>query len=300
MKENMQKQSKKIPGVVKGYKVTKKMEKEMPVVSRILRQLTPERVKKELAAELNKKINSPYSVFAQFYDRLMKDNKYKEWGKLVLKTIRKYHIPKITALDLACGTGRISKILADLGFQVIGIDNSRNMLRLAKLNYPKINFIHQDITSFVLNRKFDLVVSFYDSLNYLTTYKKMLEMFRCVAKHLKQEGVFLFDLNSVDQINFARHFNHQIFEFNKSLIILRHSGRKNFWQIIIDIFTKKSDNNYQRATEHHLERGYSEWDIKKLLTRANLRILDIQKETKYTNNSSQYTSRIYFWVKKAR
>jgi len=248
--------------------------------------------------KLDKKQKMPiYSAIAPFYDRLMKRDKYEIWKELIKKTIRKYRIPKTKAIDIACGTGRISEMLFDLGFEVTGIDKSIAMLRVARKKYSKIDFICQDICKISLSDKTDFAVSFYDSLNYLLTDRKMLTMFNKVAKHLNPGSIFLFDMNTREKILVFQKHEPQVYEDKDFFIVFKHGGKNRLWKIEIDFFIKKTNNVYIRETECHIEKGYSEKDIRRILKKTPLKLLDIKKEVKYYNDK-QYLDRLYFTVRK--
>lgn len=248
-----------------------------------------------------KRQTKSYSVIAPFYDRLMNGSKYKRWKELIERTIRQYKIPKGRAIDLACGTGRTSKMLFDLGFDVIGIDKSKEMLKIAKSKYPDINFILRDICMVFLplKERADFAISFYDSLNYLTTDEKMMAMFNSVAQCLKPGGIFLFDINTKEHVRLAQKKGIQLFDFDGIFIIFKHSGEKNFWQIEMDFFIKQAKGSFKMMRERHIEKGYSESDIKKLLKKSPFKLLDIKKEERYYKKMDhRSSSRMYFVVQR--
>ena len=108
-------------------------------------------------------------IFSELYDQLMSNSKYEHWNKLINNLVDKYKI-KGNALDLACGTGTITKMLLDINFNVTGIDKSEYMIKKAKMKLEpyqnKVNLIISDLRDFKINQQFDLSVSFYDSLNH--------------------------------------------------------------------------------------------------------------------------------------
>ena len=135
-----------------------------------------------------------YDSFAQIY------NQY--WGGFaiqilpVLERLALDHRPAGAALlDLCCGTGQLAHELSARGFCVTGVDGSEQMLRFARRNAPNAAFICADARDFELPTAFDIIISTYDSLNHLLTIDDVGQVFRNVQRHLKQDGVFLFDMN---------------------------------------------------------------------------------------------------------
>lgn len=240
----------------------------------------------------------PYSFIATYYDKIMNKNKYLQWKKLISRIVRKYRIEKLNVLDLACGTGEISRILFDMGFEkVIGVDKSKEMLRKAREKCPDIRFIQQDISNLKIDDKFDLVVSFYDSLNYLISDRQMISMFKGVFSHLKPKGVFLFDVNTREHVKVFQKRDPQIVEHPDCIAIFKSGGRKRLWELQIDLFTTNDGKLYKRDIENHVERGYDENDMVKILKKTRFKILEtITEEKEY--NGKKYKSRLYFLVQR--
>ena len=75
---------------------------------------------------------SGYSAFARYYDELTANIDYKKRGEYFHAIIQKFRQTEGNILlDLACGTGSISEVMASLGYDVIGVDNSDEMLGTA-------------------------------------------------------------------------------------------------------------------------------------------------------------------------
>ena len=98
-------------------------------------------------------------------------------------------------LDLCCGTGQLAAGLHDRGYQVTGLDGSEEMLRLAHENAPNVQFEVDDARTFQLAERFDAVLSTFNSLNHVMKPSELAQVFRNVARVLKEGGLFFFDLN---------------------------------------------------------------------------------------------------------
>ena len=138
-----------------------------------------------------------YTFFAKVYDEFMKDIPYVDWADRVEEYLKDCGIEDGSILELGCGTGRFSRILAADGFSVTGIDLSADMIKIAKKNKYDIPVTYHvgDMRNFSLEKKYDAVVSVCDSMNYLLNEKELEATFLSVKKHLQQSGVFIFDLN---------------------------------------------------------------------------------------------------------
>lgn len=242
-----------------------------------------------------------YHIMAQYYDRLMGENKYIGWRSLIAKVVNEYQIPKDLSLDVACGTGNISKILIDLGFKVRGVDLSVEMVSIAQQKFPSEKFICADSRKFELfedQGAIDFAVSFYDSLNYLLTDDAILDTFKSVNASLKSGAIFLFDMNPMGHIEIAQKFKPRVFEEGDFYTVFRFGGEDRFWTLNVDFFIKEKDNHYRLITEEHIERGYNEDHIRPLLKQAGFRLLDVKKEYKIYEDNKEHLSRLYFIAKK--
>jgi SAM-dependent methyltransferase len=142
----------------------------------------------------NREPYSTYDNFAWFYDKY-----WGKWTGQVLPAFEKVFFPHIPErgliLDLCCGQGQMAAALTDMGYRVIGVDGSEEMLRYARCRAPKVTFIHADAQAFVVPEKCDAALSTYDSLNHIMTLEGLTSAFACVRKALKPGAPFLFDLN---------------------------------------------------------------------------------------------------------
>lgn len=252
---------------------------------------------------MKKEVNNleAYQVMAQFYDKLMGENKYPGWKKLIAEVVEKYKIPKTLCLDVACGTGNISKLLIEQGFKVVGIDISSEMISIARQKFPAEIFVCADSRNFSLGSdlgEVSLAVSFYDSLNYLLFDEDMLQTFKSVNSNLKPGGIFLFDMNPMTHIKIAQKFRPRVFEDNSVYSVFRFDGENRFWNLNIDFFIKEDNSNYRLVREHHTERGYDKKDIVPLLKQANFKVLEVREEYKVYEDGKKHLSRLYFIAKK--
>ena len=141
-----------------------------------------------------------YASFASVYDTFMDNVPYKAWGKYLHSLLCKYGISDGIVLDLGCGTGTMTEILAGYGYDMIGVDNSEDMLELAMekriVSGHDILYLLQDMREFELYGTVRAVVSVCDSVNYITEPEELREVFCLVNNYLDPGGIFLFDFNT--------------------------------------------------------------------------------------------------------
>ena len=139
-----------------------------------------------------------YRDFARVYDEFMDQTPYDEWLLNILNIFKEYKIDKDTqVLDLGCGTGKMARKLAREGYQVTAVDNSMDMLEIAASEEDDhILYVLQDMVSLELPQQVDAAVSICDCMNYILEEEDLKEAFRRVREFLKEDGVFVFDMNS--------------------------------------------------------------------------------------------------------
>ena len=138
-----------------------------------------------------------YGKFASIYDRLIKaDIDYGKIAKFVENIVDEAGFGKGIVLDLACGSGILTEKLKKLGYDMIGIDLSVDMLNIAKENNPDILYLCQDMREFELYGTVGAVVCCLDAVNCLLCPEDLIKCFSTVRNYLDDGGLFLFDVNS--------------------------------------------------------------------------------------------------------
>ena len=111
-----------------------------------------------------------YSEFAGVYDMFMDNIPYREWGEYLIDLLKEYGICDGLLLDLGCGTGTMTELLAEAGYDMIGVDNSDEMLNIAISKRERsghdILYLNQDMREFELYGTVRAIVSICDSINY--------------------------------------------------------------------------------------------------------------------------------------
>ena len=142
-----------------------------------------------------------YTSFAAVYDTFMDNIPYEEWEKYLKSLLYEYGVREGLVLELGCGTGNMTEILAQSGYDMIGVDNAEEMLEIAIEKRMKsgldILYLQQDMREFELYGTVKAIVSVCDSVNYILEEEELEEVFRLVNNYLDPGGVFIFDFNTV-------------------------------------------------------------------------------------------------------
>jgi SAM-dependent methyltransferase len=158
-----------------------------------------------------------YDRFARFYDAAMDDPRPR--GARVLASIDRYLPVASSVLELGCGTG---SILAQLSAfpALTGMDRSAEMLAVASEKVPAARLLLGDIGEFWLGERFDVVVCVFDTLNHLLTFEAWQSMFDSVYDHLVDDGLFIFDVNTIGELRRLGEEPPWVFEFDDHVLIM--------------------------------------------------------------------------------
>ena len=145
---------------------------------------------------------SCYEALAASYDGLTRDIPYEKYLRFFKTLLRRHGVTATTVLDLACGTGSLSVLLAKHGYRVLGVDRSEEMLTVAaekamELEENQPFFVAQPMQRLRIHEPVDACVCALDSINYVTKPQDVQKALRCVYKSLRQGGLFVFDINTL-------------------------------------------------------------------------------------------------------
>lgn len=234
-----------------------------------------------------------YTSFASVYDTFMDNVPYGEWGGYIYTLLCRYGVKSGIILDLGCGTGTITEILAGYGYDMIGVDNSEDMLELAMekriASGHDILYLLQDMREFELYGTVRAVVSVCDSVNYITEPEELAGVFRLVNNYLDPGGIFIFDFNTeykyrevMGDCTIAEdrgpcsfiwdncyYEEERINEYDLTLFIREGTapGRNEGAE---EDDTEENGALYRKYTETHFQRGYTLEEIRELLSSAGL------------------------------
>ena len=202
---------------------------------------------------------------------------------------KKFKLNLKSALDIVCGTGNLIGELSKKGLDVVGTDLSPEMIKVAEKNFPKVKFYVQDMSKLEINKKFDLILCPFNSLNYLKNINRVKQTIRKVSKHLNQNGVFIFDFNTprlyitIHKGTYEKEISHIKF---KQICIYDKSKREA--KTIFD-FGKK-------GKEIHTQKAYTKKEIISALKKEYFDILDIYDSFELSK-PRRVSNRLFFVAK---
>lgn len=217
-----------------------------------------------------------YTGFAAVYDTFMDNIPYEEWCEYLTGLLKEYGAEDGLVLDLGCGTGSLTELLADRGYDMIGVDYSEEMLELAlekKIESGKdILYLCQDMREFELYGTVAAVVSICDCMNYITEPEDLVTVFKLVNNYLDPKGIFIFDLNTEYKYREVMGDTTIAEDREDSSFIWENQYEPEEKINIYDlsIFVRETDDLYRKYHETHYQRAYSLEEVKAALEEAGM------------------------------
>ena len=254
-----------------------------------------------------------YQDFAYVYDELMDNTPYEEWCKRIETLIAKYGVSepvdrecvevpeecglaeeeehdeqcildseKNLVVDLGCGTGTLTELLYQKGYDMIGIDNAEEMLNIAMEKRAEsgsqILYLLQDMRELELYSTVGTVVSVCDSVNYILEKEELLETFSLVNNYLYPGGIFIFDFNTEYKYREI---------IGDSTIAENREDCSFIWENYYDpdscineydltVFVQEEDDIFRKFTETHYQRGYTVEEMQALVEQAGMILLEMK------------------------
>lgn len=247
-------------------------------------------------------------MIARVYDKLNAEIDYKSWADFFEKCFERYleAKPEIV-LDLACGTGRMTRELALRGYDMIGADVSEDMLSEARCNYSSegILYLCQDMRELELYGTVGAAVCCLDSINYLLDISDVKKVFSLVHNYLDPDGLFIFDVNSPWKFENVYAGNAYILEDedeNGGAIFCgwqneydRESGICDFY---LTLFEECDDGTYIRSDEQQRERCYTVRMLTEALEEAGMELLGVFSDFEF--NGIRDEDERYYFVARAK
>ena len=228
---------------------------------------------------MSKPMNA-YTGFAKVYETFMDNIPYDDWTTYLTGLLKEYGVaPGSLLCELGCGTGSMTRRLAEAGYDMIGIDLSEEMLDIARYEHPEceqdILYLNQDMREFELYGTVGAVISVCDSLNYLLEEEELVQTFKLVNNYLDPKGIFIFDFNTVykyreiigdatiaenrEDCSFIwDNFYHKEEEIN---------------EYDLTIFVREDGDVFRKFEENHFQRGYRLEQMVRALEQAGMEFI---------------------------
>lgn len=244
-----------------------------------------------------------YKALAVSYDRLTNDVDYEAVVDFYEQIICREGLSPRTAVDLACGTGSVSILLAKRGLQVTGVDMAPDMLTVASQKAQELDraplFVCQELQRLCLPRGVDLAVCALDSLDYVADPNDCQKAIQRVYQALNPGGIFIFDVNTPEKL---RAMDGQVFLDEDDDVYCVWRGefdeQTNICAYGMDLFQRDGDT-WLRSFEEHREYAYSQVQLTDYLKAAGFTHIEVYADREFCP-PREGEQRIYFKARKGK
>ncbi len=240
-----------------------------------------------------------YETLAALYDYYMDEVPYEKWLENMILYFNRYGRNVRSVLDLGCGTGTMSILLKNRGYDVTGLDISEEMLSEAAVKADEkglhIDFICQDMVELRVLKPFDAIISLCDCMNYITEAEELGRVFENCRRALKPGGLLIFDMNSPYKLREVLGCE----SFCETSAVSAYTCENYFDEesctneYYVNFFIKEKDGRYSRHEEIHIERAYEISEVEGLLKGAGFSIAGIY-DSDTLEQPEKTSERIYF------
>ena len=242
----------------------------------------------------------PYGyAFAKVYDKFTENTGVGERTRYLYSLLSRFGVSHGILLDLACGTGAVSEAFIQLGYDVISVDLSYDMLMQARQRLAayggKALILAQDMRELDLFGTINACVCCLDSINHLTDPADVQRVFDRVSLFTEPGGVFLFDVNTVYKHEEILGSNTFVYEDESDFLVWQneYDPADHTVQMLIDIFSSDGAGKYTRECDEVTERAYPSEALEKMLFTAGFSEVFRFGDLSY-NEPGNEEQRIYF------
>jgi len=221
--------------------------------------------------------------YSAIYDFLYTQKNYIRETNLIKKILKKYFPNSKSLLDLGCGTGQYSNLMTKLNLNVVGVDRSSSMLKIAKKKYKKnkkLSFVKSNIKNINLQDKFDIISALFHILSYHISNNEIDKFFSKSNSHLKKNGIIIFDFWYEDGVyNLqsplrVREINNSTYKILRITISKWYKKINQIFDIHNLIVLNKKNKKISKFSEIHKMRYFNLKQIKKKLVENNFKFLE--------------------------
>lgn len=234
-----------------------------------------------------------YNSIAKFYDAVL--GRTGNEISYIRDKISVHNKTANTVLELGCGTG-INLLPLSKKYNVTGVDISDKMLKIAQSKIHDGDFILHDIRRYTSEKKFDVILCLYDTINHLTLFSEWKGLFKTAFNNLNPNGIFIFDINTLYKLRFITEISPLVHRFNSNILIMDVKNvSANVYNWNLRIFENTKSNNYILNEVNIKE---SSFDIKKIKDELKKYFTILSIEDVNNVRVTAKTERAYFVCKK--
>lgn len=236
-----------------------------------------------------------YDDFSYIYDKLSFDLDYEKYAGNIKSLVKKHGIKKGNMLELAAGSGMLSRYFFDEFENIDALDISGKMLEVFANKYDpsNVNLIHYDMVEYTKEDTYDLIVILLDSVNYVTEKEDLTKLFRNCYASLKKGGLLIFDINSPYKIREIFGNECYVYEYEDIFYTWDNFYEDELCDMHLEFFVENEDGSYRRISEFQQERLYEIEEVKEIIEDIAFKNIEIFDEDDM-GSSKEESLRILF------
>ena len=240
-------------------------------------------------------MGSNYSVLAKYYDRFTQnDCDYDSWSQYLYSVAKKHGAKEV--VDIACGTGKMTKLLVDKGLKAIGVDASEEMLTVARTKCKAV-FVRQDMRRMKLPHAVDMAVCVNDGVNYLKP-SELSGFFQRVSASLKIGAPFVFDVSSPYKLRDVVGNNVFYLDEEGETLLWSNLTKADSVEMSLTLFVDDGNGKYARYDERHVQYIHGDDQITSALKSAGFELREITAD--YGQSVAENSLRRCFYAQKTK
>ena len=236
-------------------------------------------------------MNDSYSILAKYYDKFThKDCDYERWSQYLYNVALCHNAREV--VDVACGTGKMTKLLCERGLKLIGVDQSLQMLAEAQIKC-KANFVQQDMKKLQLVHPVDMAICVNDGVNYLKP-TELLATFSRVSANLKSGAPFVFDVSSAYKL--TNTIGNEVFYWDDEgeTLLWSNKQREGSVEMNLTLFVANGNGSYDRFDERHVQYAHTEQQIVDALVQSGFEVKEVSAD--YGHKPNATSQRLTFYA----
>ena len=234
-----------------------------------------------------------YSILAKYYDKFTQnDCDYESWSQYLFGVASSHGVREV--VDVACGTGKMTKLLADNGLSVVGVDQSAEMLTVARTKC-RARLVQQDMRNLSLPHAVDMATCVNDGVNYLKP-TELAAFFTAVAAALKSGAPFVFDVSSPYKLSQVVGNNVFYWDDDNETLLWSNSYKAGSVEMNLTLFTQNGGGSYTRFDEQHTQFVHTPNEVKRALELAGFDLVEVTSD--YGKPLSDTSLRVTFYATK--
>ena len=234
-----------------------------------------------------------YSILAKYYDKFThKDCDYERWSQYLYERLTSHKAREV--VDLACGTGKMTALLVKRGLQLVGVDQSVDMLNVAR-SKCRANFVCQDMRKLQLAHRADAAICVNDGVNYLTK-GEMEQFFTRVADSITSGAPFIFDVSSAYKL--TQVVANEVFylDTDSETLLWSNQLKRDAVEMNLTLFVADGSGRYDRFDERHVQYVHTREQVESALNMAGFELVEVTSD--YGLPLSETSQRITFYAVK--